>query len=345
MRRLRGWLRLVPPLALIAMLTAAALFSSAASTRAQMQSIDLYRSEQFDWYFFYDAEQWQIEEQSSQPGRDDVRFSNGDTVVDYSTFDAAGTTPVDCVAYVLTSLRDDPAVVDVTALSEEPGPPEILGGDSALAYAVLVVTVDADDGPSKLAVVETCASFDGGRTLVSRSIFLPAASYNQHPWQFDAPEIVSSVDFGDVYSPGGVPVLTPHVPVASSNGGAAGSLAVLLNCEAPGPYYVLAQGLKGNLVIHPDDFVARYVDSERIADSSIAWLYPTIPASHDLVLKPGEVGLFQLVVQPSEQGGDPGVDLQYAAPDAKPVFLGTSDGPCTGAGGGLPNTIDIESPA
>ena len=36
---------------------------------------------------------------------------------------------------------DDPAVVDVTALSDEPGPPEIVGGQSSLAYTVLVVTV------------------------------------------------------------------------------------------------------------------------------------------------------------------------------------------------------------
>src|SRR4051812_20164939 len=142
MRRIRGWLRLVPLLALIAVLTAAALSSSAASTRAQTQSIDLYHSEQFDWYFFYDADQWQIEEQSSPPGHDDVRFSNGDSFVSYSTFDAAGATPEDCVAGVLSSLSDGPAVIDVTALSDEPGPPEIIGGGSSLASTVLVVTVD-----------------------------------------------------------------------------------------------------------------------------------------------------------------------------------------------------------
>jgi hypothetical protein len=334
----------VAPLALIAVLAAATALYPAANIRAQTRSVDFYRSEQFDWYFFYDADQWQIEEQSSEPGHDDVRFSNGDTFVYYSTFDAAGMTPEDCVASVLTSLRDDQAVVDVTALSEEPGPPEIIGGDSSPAYTVLVVTADAGDGPFKFAVVETCASFDGGRTLVSRSIFEPAASYNEHPREFDSPEIVSSVDFGGAFDPGGVRVVPAPVSGADANGGA-GSLAALLDCESPGPYYVIAQGLRGSFVINSDGFVARYVDSKQIASSRIEWLYPDHPSSASLTLQPGELGFFQLVVPSAEQDGDPSVDLQYVAPDAKPVSLGTSNGPCTGAGGGLPNTIDIDLPA
>lgn len=345
MRRVRKRLRLAALLAIVTVLTGATARISAADTRAQTSSIDLYQSDQFDWYFFYDAGEWTIEAQSSPSGHDDVRFSNGDTVVYYSTFDAAGTTPEDCVASVLTSLRDAPAVVDVTALSEEPGPPEIIGGESSLAYTVLVVTADAGDGPFKLAAVETCASIDGGRTLISRSIYLPAASYNQHPREFDAPEILSSVDFGSVFDPGGVRVVPAAVPVANGNGGVTGSLAALLDCESPGPYYIVAQGLSGTFVIHADDFIARYVDSKQAAASRIEWLYPDNPASDSLTLRPGELGFFQLVVPPAEQGGDHSVDLQYRASDTKPVVLGASSGPCPGAGGGLPNTIDIELPA
>jgi hypothetical protein len=341
MRQVRGWLGLVAPLAIVAILTAATTLGSTAGVGAQSRSIDLYHAERFDWYFFYDADQWQIEEQTWEPGSDDVRFSNGDTVVYYSTFDAAGMTPEDCVGNVLTSLNNDPSVVDVTALSDEPGPPEIIGGQPS-AYTPLVVTVDAGDGPFKLAAVETCASFDDGRTLVFRSINVPAASYNEHPRQFDSPEIVSSVDFGDL---GEVRVVPTPEPVGTDNGGGTGSLAVRLECESPGPYYVIAQGLSGHIVIQPDNFVAHVVDSGQIEAVSIEWLYPANPSSAELSLRPGELALFQLVVAPRDQSGVQDFDLQYVASGAKPVSLGTSSGPCPGAGGGLPNTIDIELPA
>jgi hypothetical protein len=336
-------LRVVLTVASVVALTAAAGPGKASEVLAQ-QAAALYRSEQYDWFFFYDASEWSIEEESSQSDSEVVRFSDGESVVTYSTFDAHGSTPRECVKEVVNTLSEDLSILDVAALSDVPGPPEIVGGDgSSFVYTVLVVTADSEDGPSKLASVETCASVGDGRALVYRSINVPAATYNERQGRFDSPEIVSSVQFADLFDPGFAPTVPEPVPIADANGVVIGSLAGRLECESPGPFLFVATGLgESGFAVDPDAFVVFDPGSVRVLSSTIEWLSPAIAPPDVVALDQGDPGLFQLVVSQDGPEFSGSFNVYYRANGQPPVFLGSASGPCAGSGAGAPVLIDIE---
>jgi hypothetical protein len=347
MRTFKRSMRIAAAMIVVIVMASVAAYGPRAGNIVLAQNaIELYRSEQVGWYFFYDAATWAIEEESAEPGSEFVRFSDGEVYVDYLTLDAPGTTPEQCVEEVLAVLSDDPTIIDVEALSDEPGPPtisvDITRDEPLFANTALVVTVDGDDGPFKLATLETCASVGDGQTLVYRSINVPAVAYNEGR-QFvkgESPEIVSSVEFAGVLELGFVPVVPEPVLIEDVSGAVPGSLAGILECQAlSGPLYIVAEGLReSDFVVNLDAFVAYDPELDETVSAPGRWLAPDPQQADVAALGRGDLGLFQLTV-PEEFPY--AFDVNYMAQEDQPVYLGSTS-LCAGTSAGAPVLIDIE---
>jgi hypothetical protein len=297
-------------------------------------SIDLYRSDQFDYYFFYDASRWQIVDQSSESESDFVRLSDGETTVDYWAFAATDTSPVDCLNDVLDEWETAPSIVEIEALFNQGGSPMVQGSDS-LAVASLVVTVDGDDGRSKLAAFMRCEELDPGKTLLYTESDVPAALWNETQ-RYDRP-----------WEAGYMPVdenrPTAPVPIPTGNGQVQGSLKAELVCKLGGPFFVVAENTAPEGTFHVDDtsFKGVYNTGEVVPATFNGWLYPQVTPNSGLALRPGEVGLFELEIgAPSDPKAANLLEVYYAPTSGAPVYLGSAGG--CGAGAGAPVLIDLE---
>jgi hypothetical protein len=297
---------------------------------AAQDAIELYRAEQFDYYFFYEASGWQIDDQSSEDGSEFARFSNGEIYVDYWALDAPDTSPEACLDEILTFLNDDPAILEIEALSEEGGPPQITNNGTE-AVTELVVTVEGEDGRFKLATRESCQALEPGQSVLYTSVNVPAAVWNETQW-FDDPWLVGYLP-SDEITGGNAPV-----PVPASSGDIRGTLDARLRC-GESPFFVIARsyGGGGNFVIDPASFAMVSDTGESIQATLEEWVYPDIPMDSSLVLGLDEIGLFRLSVP-----GGPN-DLYYFPPDSSPVYLGTRDPVCTAAAAfNAPILIDLD---
>lgn len=266
-------------------------------------------------------------------------------VVSYSAVEAAGTTPGECVEAVLDDLAADPAVLEVEPLDEgfgaEDGRPLVMdyGNDAGTRF---VVTVDGVGGPSKLATIEECVSFDDGEAFLRSSIQIPAAVWNAGRhfsmqtapgiW-IDGPAILLRLPAYERQ--------TPEVPVPGPGPGREpiGTLLTLQPCMSA-EIFVLAQndGSGGNFVVEPAAFVAiNRVSGEPEPLTFVGHLYPSTPSDLAIALPPGAVGLLAFEVErPS--------DVYYELPSGESLPIG-SGGPsvsCGGAGGAAPVVIDME---
>lgn len=289
-------------------------------------SIGLYRSEQFGWFFFYDAATWSVEEQSSAPGVDYVRLSDGDAVVAYRTMAAPTTTAESCLETVLATLAADPSIVGLDNLTEEGGPATVLYADDDFAVAQLVVTVDGPAGRFKFAALERCERIDDAETLLHESITVPATSYNAGR-TLESPSLVSSLDRDDL-AESGLPI-----PIVDETGATRGTLSAFLRC-VDRVFYVVAENAAGgsDFVVDPSAFLA--VSGETVEAVAAGDAYPTVPGGEALVIRPGDVGLLQLSVERSPFA------LYYAPAAWGPTYLG-GGGPCYPARA-APVLIDME---
>jgi hypothetical protein len=303
--------------------------------RAQ-EPVALYRSEVFDYFFFYDAAIWEIEEQASESGFEAVRFFDGEVFVDYRAFDAPGMTARDCLDQVLDGLANDPSVLEV-----EPLIPDYQNFDYGIfASMKLVLTIDGDQGRFKLATDEQCEELDPGQTLLYRSINVPAEAYNEGR-RFDRPWIAGyrpSDEFPAKEGPNADHYAGTPVSVLNAGGAVLGTFTAGVFC-APSEVDVVVRGLASTagFTVDPSAFTFTYYTGETVAPASASWLYPDVPPTSSLDLRDGDVGLLRL----ETQGTPDAYDLYYSPADEESVDLGGSIRAC-GAGGGLPALIDLE---
>ena len=339
----RGWIRrLTAIVAILAVLVPAALIPPAANGVVAQQAVELYQSEQFDWYFFFDASTWSIEDQASAPGSEQLRLSDGEVFMNYWAFAAPDLTTPECLRQVLIDLAADSSILEMQALTEEGGPPQIREVNVAdrqidVAIADLVVTVDGPDGQFKLATREECHRSATTGFLLYRSTNVPAALYNELGGFYLWPEIASSYWIEEM------PDWRAPVPVSDGSGTVAGTLAAYFYCNETFQVVARNTGGESTFVVEPDRFVAAYLADPyvgELAGQSIRpelqeWMYPAIPDDSSLVLRPGEVGLFLLTVPAIE------FDLYYQTESGSFTLIGWNYGGC-GAGGAAPVVIDID---
>jgi hypothetical protein len=333
MRGSRGWRHLLTILVVVAGMASAAAFPPVATNRANAQeTIAVYQSEQFDWFFFYDSSLWIIEEQSSEPGSEMLQLSNGDIIVDYWAFEAPDMTARKCVEAVLSALAADPEIAEIEALSPEGGapvimPPDHSGYETTVAWTELVLTIETAADHYKVATSGECRSIASEASLLLRSMIVPAAIFNE--WGGfqggEHPEIVSS----------------DHQPTVISDGpgSSQGTLAPYFHCNEI--FKVVAQNIdpKKDFVVDPSSFVAVYkmgdLAGQTVHPELREWIFPAQSPASPLVLKPGEIALFELELSPIWY------TLYFETETGSLVDLGTNNGGC-GAGGAAPVLIDIE---
>jgi hypothetical protein len=333
----------------VAITVLGSLLTLAQPATAQSSNVQLYRSEQFGWFMFYDASVWQIEETSSEPGFDFVSFSDEEVLVEYYAFDAPGMTPGECVEAILNELYQNPAILEIQALSDEDEPPTVrdeslvqgnadVGTELLIASTKLIVTVDGDSGPFKLVTGEECSPLDGESTLLYRSFKVPAPAWNAGRG-FDEPVILLHMSANDLREN------EPPARILDENGSLYGLLDLVYPCTVFGPlsslshreYYVLARnvGAGGNFVIPPSAFVA--IDQSTGEPGPFTfrgYVYPSMPAEISMALPLGEAGLLAFDV-------DPPSDLYFVSRLGEAVFVG-SIGICGAGPGAAPIIVDME---
>jgi hypothetical protein len=316
-------------LVLATFLSPVAAFSSQPRSVARAQeSVALFESDQFDYFFFYDASQWQLVDQTSEPGSETVSFSDGQIAVDYWAFSAPGVSPQACLEFAVDALATEPSILAFEDLSEEGGPPDI-GGSGTYAFVEIVATEDSADGRDKFLLDWSCNELVSGESLLFTMATLPAAVYNERP-RFALPWIAGYQPL-DEFDEDAAPVSIP-----APDGAVQGTLAVVgLPCVGDELLIVSrALGSGGNFVVDPSSFVAVHETGEVTTFASAEWLFPNIPPDSSLAMWPGELGLLKLV------GPWPSYDLYYTSATGESIYIG-SRVTCAPAAT-LPVLIDME---
>jgi hypothetical protein len=292
-------------------------FTGAAADHAT----ELYRSEQYDFFFFYDASDWVVQDQFSEPGAEFVRFSDGTIVVDYWLFDAPDMTAGDCLKAMLDRLAAEPGIVAIESLESPPGLPQIQAfGDSA--FTRLIVTLDPSDPRGKLASSERCERLAPGAPLLYTSINIPAREFNAGR-NFDR-SLIELTPWIKGYRPD-YETYVPLADLIDANGVVVGTLEANPVCADFDRIYGIARNLSpsDSLIVDPFGFFAVTLPDEQVEPVNIDWLYPTASPNTEFVLQPGEVGLFKLAVGLSSGG----FELWYSHGEGSQVFLGRGAGP------------------
>lgn len=245
-------------------------------------AVELYRSEQFDYFFFYDATTWEMVEQESEPGSDYVRFSDGDIWASYWAFDASGLTPEECLGGILDNFNDDPSILAYEELVGLNDPISTVHG-GVTAEIALIVTVDGADGAFKLATYEACEEVVPGQTLLYTSVNVPATSFNEGR-RFDQPWIEGYLPAHAAFD-GSAPIR-----IFDSFGNAVGTIKAYANCPGPpNQMYGTARNFGDSVILELDPngfFVSP--SSGDVDLARVEWLHPAMPNT-----SPSYCGLMQ----------------------------------------------------
>lgn len=322
--------RLALVLSLFAPLLAGVVPSTSPSASAQEGAVELYQATQFDYFFFYDAARWQIVDQSSEAGEEFASLSDGETYVDYWALEAPNTTAADCLNDFLDGLYEDPAIIEIAALTDEGGAPEIDDFGSRAATELVVTAGDGANGRFKLATELRCQELEPGQSVLFTSVYMPAAVWNDKQ------------SFADPWITGYLPIHATReegAPVAIPDdlGDLNWTLDAALAC-AGDTFSVIARNydVGGSFVIDPASFAMVSETGEYTQATLDAWISPSISPESSLVLEPGEIGLFRL------HSSGSGNDLYYSPPDSAPVYLGTHTICSAAAAVNSPVLIDLE---
>lgn len=326
----RCWIRRLAAIVAILTVLVPAAVVSPAITNAADNPFELFYSEQTGYFFFWDAATWSIEEEgeSSDPGGDWIRLSDGETLFDLWAFSAPGMTTEECIRIAVDDFGSDPTDLEMEALTAEGGPPQIYED-----VTNLVLTVDGPEGQEKFAVRMTCNETVPGESLHLKSIIVPAAVYNatgKEPWEYE----LDFFSFGRPYHPE-----TESVSISDDTGEVAATLTTHLPCNTA-TFSVLARGVGGggDFVIDPSSFIAVDDEGTSLPIALAAWSLPGGRPVTSLGLRPGEMAVLLGVV---EADAGQSFELYHYAPPGEASFLAQPIWGC-GAGSGAPVLIDME---
>ena len=328
-----GWMRrLAAIVAALAVLIPAVLLPQAIATAQPVATQELAYSQQTGYFFFWEPAILSPQGESSEPGVDWWRFSDGETRVDLWAFSAPAMTTEECVRAALDRFAADPATREMEALwpvegAAESPPPQVWSD-----FTEFVLTVEGPVGEDKFAVSLECREIVPEQSLHLTSIIMPAHVFNER---------------GDV-TIGGVDLFVfdgfnhpeaEFVSISDETGEVVGTLTTFLPCNTA-EFSVLARGESGGGggVIDLSSFIA--VDGEGISlpIALATWSLPEARRETALSLHPGELALLHGVVAADV---DQHFDLYYSDSSGQAIFLAPSLWGC-GQGSGAPVLIDIE---
>jgi hypothetical protein len=326
-----AWMRRLAAIVAALVVLIPAAFVPRAITNAQpVAAQELAYSQQTGYFFFWDPATASLEGESSDPGVDWWRLSDGEAFVDLWAFAAPDQTTEECVRNALDRFAADRATLEMKELWPDEGmagggPPQIWEYRTAF-----VLTVEGPDGQEKFAVSLECQEIVPGQSQHLTSIVMPAQVFNER---------------GDV-TIGGVDLFAfnglthpeaEFVSISDETSEIVATLTTFLPCNTA-EFSVLARGESGGGVIDPSSFIAVDGEGASLPTALVAWSLPEARPETSLSLLPGEIGLMRGVV---EVDPDHSFDLYYSDSSDHAIFLAPSLWGC-GQGGGAPVLIDIE---
>jgi hypothetical protein len=340
-------------------LTALLICSIAAPALVSAQgAVDVYRSPRFGYLFWWDADQWSVQGESSDPGLDWIQLANQTTAVDVWGYEAPGATPESCLAERLDQITGDPTLTRLEEREHDEAVRAVYwgGGD---AVNELLLGFAGEDGEYLVVARERCSAIVPGQLFLVTSEWTLAETFNASV----------AAGYSDGYGTDGI-MATLTLPGAAwtfdpSSGRAAGPL------EAFDPPRAQIFGLDGaelgvvtlhefyclqsspafgvldretavfentgfaDLLLAPDAFVTADPNGNIVGPAFHRWLQPALASDQSVVLAPGEVAILQL-----EATGIYPNEVYFIDPSGNGLYLFAPLG-CQG-GAAAPIAIDMD---
>ena len=295
---------------------------------------ELAYSDETGYFFFWDPALLSLVKESTEPGTDHWRFSDGEATVDVWAYAASGVTGEACVRDILARLTAYPATASLEALPAYGGGPPEIDGRIRIDF---VLTIDQPGGRDTYAAQALCQEVVPGESLAFVFVHMPARVYNERV--LDLVEVFGA-DFLLYANLHGATVQASEiesVPIPDQDGTTAGTMRGFQSCSSQ-VFDVLVRATDRSIVVDPASLVAIDPDGVTLPLSAVAWSLPEAQRETALDLEPGQSGLLHAVV---DVGFDRSFDLYYTAPNGETIYVASSATGC-GAGGAAPVPIDID---
>lgn len=311
-------------------------------TAAQNAPLEVYRSPEFGYLFWWDANEWTVQEQATEPGSDWIQLANDDTVFDIGAYAVPGVSAQTCLNERVGQIESRTDLVRFEALDNLGFPPEVNAwNDGQNASTEMVLSFDSPDGRVTFAAREACAAIVPGELLLFTSVWRLAEAFNVSNFLGAAPLDTMTMPRGFLtFAPGAPPPdgpgFLPPVLVFAFDGEELGMLTThtFYDCTTgESTVVVVAESISfANFVVSPEAIVLENA-GEVFAPESIRWIEPALGRGNSAALENGEVALLELAFS------DPGL-LYYLDTEGDPLVIGELGG--CGAGAAAPELIDID---
>jgi hypothetical protein len=314
----------------LALLASGALVPSTLVSAQSGVHDELAYGQETGYFFFWDPARLSLQDESSAPGVDHWRLTDGDATVDIWAYSGAGTTTADCVGDALAMIAADPATVSIETLPiYGEGPVEVFGD----TFTEIVLTVDLTGEQEKFALKVECQEPLPEQVLVLEIISMPARVYNERGFESVSIGGLRFYLFMDLHD-----TVTGPVAIPNRNGSVAGTLTGFLACNSRVFDVMARAGNGGEFAVDPASILAIDEAGVSLPVTAVAWSVPDAAQVSSLRLAAGELGLLHGVVDVESNHY---FDLYYAAPTGETIFLAPSLWGC-GGGGAAPVPIDID---
>jgi hypothetical protein len=326
---------------------------------AAQGAVDAYRSPQFGYLFWWDADQWSIQGESSDPGLDWIQLANATTAVDIWGYEAPGATPESCLNERLDQLFGDPNLTRYEFRQHDDMVQSVYwgGGD---AVSELTLEFASDDGEYLVAARERCSAIVPGQLFLVTSEWTLAEAFNANAaagysdgygtdgilatltlprtaWTID-PSSGEAVGPTEAFDP-------PRAQIFAADGAELGLITFKeYYCLQSLPEFAVLDRVTAaientssfeNLVLAPESFVTADPNGDIIGSAFYRWLQPAAADDQSVVLKPGEFAIVQL-----EATGTYPNEVYFIDPAGYGLYLFTPLG-CQG-GAAAPIAIDMD---
>jgi hypothetical protein len=140
--------------------------------------VEVYRSSEFGYLFWWDTSVWSIDDHEKQAGYDLLRLVSDTAATAIWGYAEPGATAEGCLNETLDAIAADPDLIRYEGLQPPGSPPNPVVSENGLyAWAGLVLAFDLPNGRFTLADMETCLAVGPGQ-IVSTSVWTPAEVYN-----------------------------------------------------------------------------------------------------------------------------------------------------------------------
>jgi hypothetical protein len=347
--------RFVTRLSLVLLLLAA--WASPLAGMAQEAPLEVYRSPEFGYLFWFDPREWTVEDTERGTGSDWVQLGNGQTAVGLWGTSTPGATPASCLADRLAEIESDADLVRFQSLAEPGARPEVTESYNGFSvWSEMILGFAGPDGRETFAVRERCAALDpsGGMLLISEwttaDAYNARASLKPTPLNaFDTAGVLATLTLARpawTFSPDrdwgeGPPFGGPTRLLAPDGSEAALITTHTFACEFTPPISSALAGTAivientgaADLSVAPEHFAAVDLAGNDLGPVPLRWIWPDIDAAQTAVIPPGDVAIAQL---PDGNGGG-----FYLFDPWDNWILLTTDIGCQG-GGAAPVLIDLE---